>query len=138
MIQVTATGEEHGLLGTLPNAVAFTDFKNYKSERREELRKEKKEDARMVKARYINHDEGSKGRCSKSYLKYAGDPIMRYHLIHDHEYTLPMGFINEINESRTPVREGLQSVDGVDVNNGAPMDKDTFVRTHELVPCSFK
>lgn len=137
MIQVTATGEEHGLLGTLPNAVPFTDFKNYKPEMRERLRKEQKEDSRMVKTRYINHPEGVLGRCSKTYVRYAGEPLMRYHLIHDYEYTLPLGFVNEINESRTTVREGLQSVDGKDVNNGAPLAKDAYVRCHELVPVKF-
>lgn len=133
----TSWGEEHGLINTYPNAVAFDDFKHLDPSLKESMRKRKKEDAKMVKVRYINHEEREKGRLQKPYCRYAGDPIQQYNLIHDFEYELPLGFVKEVNESRIAVREGLQSVDGVDVNNGAPVGKDKVKRHHELVSCSF-
>ena len=135
--QVTAWGEEHGLINTYPNSVPFDDFKNLDPSKKEEMKKMKKEDSKMVKARYINHEEGSKGRLQKPYCRYAGDPILQYNLIHDHEYELPYGFVREVNESRVAVREGLQSVDGKDVNNGSPVARDSTKRHHELVSTSF-
>lgn len=133
----TATGEEHGLMGTLPNSVPFDDFKNMKPEHAEKCRKDMKEDARLVKARYINH-EGSNERLEKPYVRWPGEPIQLWKLIPNHEYTLPMGMIKEINDSKKPIRSGLQSVDGIDVNkSGLPLDKDKFERTHELVPTKF-
>lgn len=139
MLLATASGEQHGLIRTLPNSVPFDDFKSMKPEHAENMRKQKKEDARRVKARYINHEERENGRLDKPYCKYAGDPIEQYHLIHDYEYTLPLGMVNEVNESRMPVREGLQSVDGNPVNkDGSPLARDKTKRVHELVPTSFK
>lgn len=133
----TAAGEEHGLIATLPNSVPFTDFKNMKPENAEKCRKEMKEDARTVKARYINH-EGRNERLEKSYCRWPGEPIQKWKLIPDHEYTLPMGFIKEVNETRKAVRSGLQTVDGEPVNkDGSPLEKDRFERVHELVPTKF-
>lgn len=139
LVQVTAWGEEHGLISTLPNAVPFDDFKNIDPANKEKMRKQKKEDERMVKVRYINHEEGSQGRFRQPYVKYAGEPIQMYNLIHDYEYTLPLGFVNEINEMKAVEREGLQSVDGRDISNdGAPLKKDRFKRVHECFPIGFK
>ena len=137
IVQVTAWGEEHGLVNTYPNAVPFDDFKHLDPSKKEEMKKLKKEDAKVVKARYINHEEGAKGRLQKPYCRYAGDPIMQFNLIHDQEYDLPMGFVKEVNESRITLRSGLQSIDGKEVNNGSPVDKDQVKRHHELVPISF-
>jgi hypothetical protein len=139
VLQSTATGEIHGLLESLPNAVPFDDFKNMKAADAEKMRKQKKEDERMVKAKYINHQDKQLGRLEKVYCRYAGEPIQKWKLIHDYEYTLPMGLIDEVNQSKIPVREGLQSVDGKDINrDGSPLQKDRYDRIHELVPCSFK
>ena len=138
LLQALATGETHGLIGTLPNSVAFDDFKNMKPEHQEKMRKEKKEDERMVKVEYINHQEKN-GRLEKPYCRYAGEPIQLWKLIANHEYMVPMGFVKEVNESRMPVRAGLQSVDGKDVNKtGAPLEKDSVERIHQLIPTSFR
>lgn len=140
MVQVvmcTATGEEHGLVKQLPNACEFDDFKRMKPADAEKCRKEMKEDGRMVKARYINR-RGIHERLEKSYCRWPGEPIQKWKLIPEHVYTLPMGFIKEVNDSKVPVRSGLQSVDGVDVNkNGTPLEKDQFEIIHELVPIGF-
>lgn len=139
VVRATACGEEHGLIGTLPNAVAFDDFKNISPEHKEKMRKQKKEDERMVKVRYINHEEQERGRYKQPYVKYAGEPIHIYNLIHDEEYSLPLGLVNEINDMKSVQREGLQSVDGKEINgSGEPLKKDKFKRVHECVPVGFK
>lgn len=140
IIQVTSLGEQHGLINSIPNSVPDTDFKNYTPHRKEQLKKEKKEDSKVVRARYINHDEREKGRLSKTYCRYAGEPLQQYHLIHDHEYDLPYGFVKEVNEwGKSMQRSGLQTIDGISVNHdGSPLKEDKPIRTHELVPVAFK
>lgn len=139
LLQVTSWGEEHGLIATFPNSVKFDDFKHVAPEIKEKLKKKKKDDERMVKCRYINHQEKELGRYKQPYVKYAGEPIRMYNLIHNHEYTLPMGLIDSINEMETPVREGLQSVGGKDVNtDGTPLSKDRKEKIHEVIPVGFK
>jgi hypothetical protein len=133
----TASGEQHGLINTLANSVPFDDFKSMKPEVKAKCEKAKKEDNRMVKARYINH-RGRHERLSKPYCRWSGDPILQYHLIPGNTYDLPLGFINEVNAVRIPKRSGLVSVDGDELNNGTPLDKDTAGEAvHELVPTSF-
>lgn len=138
VIQATVSGEQHGLINTLTNSVPFDDFKHMTPEMKEKVKKEKKEDARLVKARYINH-RGMHERLTKSYCRYSGDPILQYHLIPGREYELPIGFIKEVNDVRMPVRSGLVSVDGKSINNDeSPLSKDLpGERLHELVPTSF-
>lgn len=138
VVMCTTAGEEHGLINTLTNSVIFDDFKNMTPANKAKCEKEKKEDARVVKARYINH-RGRHERLSKPYCRWAGDPIQQFHLIPGYTYDLPMGFVKEVNEVRVPKRSGLVSVDGQDLNaHGAPLDKDTPGEAiHELVPINF-
>ena len=90
----------------------------------------RKEEARIVKARYINH-RGLHERLSKPYLRWAGDKILMYHLIPGYVYDLPMGFINEVNSS------GLKKRSNVD-GDATPINKEAGVeKIHELVPVSF-
>lgn len=137
MLMMTATGMEHGLVQSLPNNVPFDDFKAYEPSIREEMRKQKKEDSKQVKARFINHVEPGQP-ITKQYCRYAGDPLQKWVLIPGYEYTLPLGLVKEVNASSTVIREGLQSVDGKDINkSGAPLDKDKVVHNYELVPTKF-
>lgn len=136
---VTLNGEEHGLMQTLPNSNMENDFKYLDPSLKELKKKEQKEDSKLVRARYINHEYREGGRLEKPYCRYSGEPIQLYRLIHDHVYELPYGFVKEVNEGKIPVRSDLQSVDGRNVNSdGSPLKKDTFRREHELVPISFK
>lgn len=137
LVKCTANGEQHGLIGTLPNNVPFDDFKNMKPADAEKKRKEMKEDAKIVKARYINR-RGINERLEKPYCRYPGEPIQLWKLIPEQIYEVPLGFVKEVNENRVPVRAGLQSVDGVSVNHsGEPLARDTQDVIHELVPISF-
>jgi len=124
LVQVTAGGEQHGLINTLTNAVPFDDFKNMSPATKAKLEKEKKEDGRMVKAEYINRS-GSHERLTKPYCRYAGEPIQIWHFIPGRTYDVPYGLIKEVNQVRMPKRSGLMEVDGEKVtSSGAPLDKD--------------
>ena len=135
----TAAGEEHGLINTLTNSVPDTGFKHIDPKIKSQLEKKKKDDARIVKARYLN-SRGMHERLTKPYCKYAGDPIDVYHLIPGHTYDLPMGMIEEVNDCDVmPQRSGLIEVDGKDVTrDGSPLQADKEgIRLHQLVPASF-
>ena len=138
VVLCTASGEEHGLINTLANSVSHDDFKAFSPSNKAKIEKEKKEDSRIVKARYINH-RGRHERLDKSYTRYAGDPILQYHLIPGHTYDLPMGFIKEVNSVKIPNRSGLVSLDGEPVNKDeSPLVKDSEgLSAHELVPITF-
>jgi hypothetical protein len=133
VVMATATGEEHGLINTLANSCQDNGFKHMTPENKATAEKMKKNDAKIVKARYINH-RGNHERLTKPYVRYAGDPIRIYHLIPGQVYDLPLGFVNEINEplGRPMVRSGLVGKDGVPLAKDTPAD-----RLHELVPVSF-
>ena len=138
IVLTTVSGEQHGLINTLANSVSHDDFKSFTPANKAKIEKEKKEDARVVKARYINH-RGRHERLDKSYTRYAGDPILQYHLIPGYIYDLPLGFIKEVNAVRIPNRSGLVSIDGDPLNKDeSPLAKDSEgLATHELVPITF-
>lgn len=129
---VTSWGEKHGLINTIANSVPDNDFKHFTAENKEKAKKQRKEESRLVKARYINY-RGKHERLTKPYCRWAGDHIQFWHLIPDHEYELPMGFINEINEAEgIPVRSEILD------SNGIPTKKDGKPeKIHQLVPVSF-
>lgn len=131
LVMVTAGGEEHGLVNTLANSCQDNDFKYMDEKTRTEAKKLKKEERRMVKARYINH-RGMHERLDKPYCRYAGDPIRVYHLIPGYEYELPYGMVKEINESK-----GLPERSKLDEDK-TPVNKvNGYTKIHELVPCAF-
>ena len=137
LIRVTHTGEMHGMIQQLPNAVPYDEFKNAAPEIKEKLKKKKKDDEKLVKVRYINHEEQERGRFEQPYVA-PGQPIQIWRLIHDQEYLMPLGFVKQINDLRKPIRSDLQNVDGKDVNSdGTPISRDSVKRTHELVAVGF-
>jgi len=124
ILQATASGEMHGLINTLTNSVENNDFKHMKPATKALLEKEKKEDSRLVKVEYVNR-KGKHERLTKPYCKYAGDPILMYHLIPGKVYELPLGFVKEVNEKKNVKRSGLLEVDGEKVTkDGSPLDRD--------------
>ncbi len=135
---LTATGEAHGLVNTIGNSVAFDEFKHMDPKTKAKCEKEKKEDNRMVKARYIN-SRGQHERLQKPYCRWSGDPIKMYNLIPGYVYELPYGLVREINEKRNIQRSGLVTSDGQNVTSDeSPLDTDRQVDSiHQLVPVSF-
>ena len=131
---VSKSGEKHGIVNIVKNSVRDEGMKRFTDPKvKEKAEKLRKEEARIVKARYINKD-GPKERLDKPYCRWEGDPIVYYHLIHGEEYELPMGFIKEINE---PLQKPMERSGLVDVN-GTPIASDRVATPqHQLVPVSF-
>src|SRR5271168_3091301 len=86
----------------------------------------KKEDAKIVKAEYLN-SRGKHERLTMPYCLGSGEPIHIYHFIPGKSYDVPLGLVKTVNNKnkRLPVRSGLVSVDGNDIQkSGAPLDSD--------------
>lgn len=131
IVMVTEQGEQHGLINTLANSVPDKGFHKMTPENKAKAEKIRKDESKMVKARYINH-RGAHERLSKPYMRWAGDAIKMYHLIPGYTYDLPLGFVKEINEARGLEQRSDQVVDGqVRKKDGNPL------KIHELVPISF-
>lgn len=135
---LTASGEQHGLINTIGNSVAFDDFKHMDPKTKEKCIREKKEDSKMVKARYINM-RGKNERLEKPYCRWSGDPIRLYRLIPGYVYELPMGMVKEVNEKKVIKRSGLVSEDGQALKKDeSPLDRDEVGDAiHQLVPVDF-
>jgi len=136
----TSSGELHGLINTLTNSVPFDDFKNMKEDHKKELQRQKKEDAKIVKAEYLN-SRGRHERLTKPYCKYAGDPITIWNFIPGKVYEVPLGLVNEVNDKNKhiPKRSGLVSVDGQPIRKDeAPLDRDEEGEwLHKFSPVGF-
>ncbi len=134
MEMISANGERHGLINVLGNSVSLDmGFKNMTPERLKQAESLKKDEHRIVKARYINHN-GPSERLTKPYMRWAGDPIQIWHLIPGEAYDLPFGFVKEINDPNKRLKVRSEVVDF----SGKPTEKEGMGRQiHELVPLSF-
>ncbi len=140
LVMATASGEQHGLINTLTNSVPFDDFKNMTPANKTKLEKEKKEDARMVKAQYLN-SRGRHERLTKAYCRYSGEPIQIWNFIPEKVYDVPLGLVKEVNDKnkQLPKRSGLVSVDGSPVNpDNSPLSSDSEGEwLHKFVAADF-
>ena len=128
IVMVSETGKEHGLINRVANSVKDDDFKNFSPEHKAEMQKRKKNDAKIIKARYVNHQDRISGELTLPYCKYAGDPIETWRFLANNEYTLPFGLIDQVNSADLPMREGK-------VVNGVPLKKDALPeKIHEFIP----
>lgn len=129
---VTEGGEQHGMINQVGNSVRDDGFQHMKPDIKGKAEKKKKDMARIVKARYINH-RGMHERLDKQYCAGGGEPIQQWHLIPGHIYELPLGFVEEVNNSPGMPRRS-EVVDAT----GKPTKKDGVPeRIHELVAISF-
>ena len=122
----TASGELHGLINTLTNCVPYDDYKHFKPEHKKEVEALKKENARVVKAEYMN-SRGRHERLTKPYCAGPGEPIQIWHFIPGKVYEIPLGLVKEVNDKKKIMkkRAGLISQDGKDVQDtGAPIEQD--------------
>lgn len=130
LLRATANGEVHGLVNEVSNSVAFDDFKSFTPANKAKAEKLKKEEQKIVKARYINH-KGMTNRLSKPYCRWAGEPIQFWKFIPNEIYDVPVGLVNEVNSSGLKLR-------GERIDSNAPREKDGGIeREHEFVPISF-
>lgn len=129
---VTPSGEQHGLINSVANSVEDNGFKHMKPDVKAKAEKLRKEESRIVRARYINH-RGTHERLTKPYMRWAGDPIQTWHLIPGQEYDLPLGLVNEINNSPGLARRS----DLLDARGQPTMKDGKAEKLHELVPVGF-
>lgn len=109
MLLATASGEEHGLLRKLGNAVkADQGCQNMTPEQKTEIEKKRKEDNKLVKARFIHRNEEN-GKLDKPYVRYAGDPIQVWKFLNGYEYEVPKGLVDEVNSTARPKRSKEES-----------------------------
>lgn len=129
----TESGEKHGLINKLANSVPFDDFAKMDVKTKAECQKRKEYDNKTVKARYINH-KGRNERLSRPYMRWAGDPIQMWNFIPDHEYEVPRGLIDEVNDKNKIPKKltGLLDSKGKALSRDMPGE-----RVHEFVPISF-
>lgn len=118
LIQVTASGEQHGMINVLANSVADNGFKYMKPETKAKAEKLRKEESRIVKAQYLN-SRGKHERLTKPYCRWPGDPIQIWHFIPGKVYDVPVGLVNEVNSQKIIIREGR-----CDENGDNPSTKD--------------
>ena len=129
---VSETGEKHGLINTVANSVKDNGFQNFTPENKAKAEKIKKEEARIVKARYMNH-RGTHERLTKPYCRWAGDPIQTWHFIPGKTYDVPYGLVKEVNDN-----PGLARRSEVLDSQGMPTKKDAqSERIHEFVSVGF-
>jgi len=122
----TASGEVHGLVNTLANSVRPDDFKRLSPEHKKMMEAEKKEDARIVKAEYMN-SRGNHERLTMPYCKYAGDPIQMWNFIPNRVYDVPLGLVKQVNDKNKIMkkRAGLVSLDEQPVKpDSSPLESD--------------
>ncbi len=128
---VSETGKEHGLINRVANSVKDDDFKNFSPEHKAEMQKRKKNDAKIMKARYLNHQDKINGELTIPYCKYAGDPIETWRFLANQEYSLPFGLVDQVNSANLPVRQDK-------VVNGITLKKDSLPeKIHEFIPVSW-
>ncbi len=131
--KVTSWGEEHGLINMLDNSVPARSYDEMKPEAKKKLEAERKEDSKLVKAKYLNKN-GVHERLDKPYVRYAGDPIQIWHLIPNQEYEIPYGLVKEINDKRHNPKKRSDILDA----NGVPTLKDEEQEPlHRLIPIGF-
>ena len=131
---LSAKGEEHGKLREIANASTSNDFKHFSAKNKEKLEKQKKEDSKMVKARYLNHKERNNGKLEKPYCKYAGDPIQIWKFLSGNVYEVPIGLVNEVN-NECKMKKRSETVD--DVTGNIQPHERPGEQVHEFIPVSF-
>jgi len=127
-------GEEHGLIKTLPNSDHDASFKNLNPKLKEKCKKQREEDSRVVKARYLHRKDIQHGQLYKSYCAWGGDQIQQWRFLSGEEYEVPIGLINEVNAKihRETKLTGL-----LDANN-RPIPSDMPGELiHEFGACAF-
>ncbi|MFZ4638234.1 MAG: hypothetical protein ACOYMC_12555 [Pirellulales bacterium] len=123
------TGEKHGLINSMGNNVVKKEIENCKD--KEKFEKARKEDGRVVKAKYLNA-RGDGERCSKVYMRWPGDRIQFWHFIPGETYDVPMGLVNEVNATSLAQRSEVLDKDGM------PTKRDgKSLHIHQFVAVGF-
>ena len=129
----TQSGEEHGLSNVVGNSVQDDGMKRFSEKDRPKMESLKKEECRIVKARYMNH-RGPNERLEKPYCRWAGEPIQMWRFIPGQVYDVPKGLVDEVNDPNKVLKQRSEILD----KNGQPTTKEgAGMRIHEFVPVGF-
>ena len=130
---VSPTGERHGLINSVANSVKDDGFKNMTPENKTRAEKKKKDEQRLIRARYLN-SRGSNERLTKPYMRWGGEPIQTWHFIPGEIYMLPKGLVDEVNDPNKRIPKRMDLLD----SKGIPMKADSFHDPiHSFVPVDF-
>ena len=130
----TESGFEHGLINVLPNSCSDDGFSKLKPKIKDKCEKLKKEEARVVKARYLNHKDPKNGFLSKTYCHWAGQDLQMWRFLSGYEYEVPYGLVTEVND---PIYKGVKLSGLVDVNNQPIPSDQSGERVHEFLSVGF-
>lgn len=129
---LSPTGEKHGMINRVGNSVTTDGFQYMTPDVKGKAEKKKKEDSKIVKAKYIN-SRGQSERLDMQYCLGGGEPIQQWHCIPGYVYDVPLGLVNQVNDS-----PGLPRRSEVVDANGIPTTRDGVPeRLHQFVPISF-
>lgn len=129
LMKKTKNGLHHGLIDTQQNSVDITSEKKIDESVKEEYKKRKKHDSEIISVRYINH-EGVNDYLETPYLKYPGDPITKWRFLNNHEYKVPRGLVNHVNDACKGVKKVSELVD----QSGSPLTTNREQeKIHEFV-----
>ena len=132
LIRVAPNGREHGLTRQVANSVQGDGFSHMPPENKEKAIKKKKEDGKIIKARYLNKN-GRNEFLARPYNLGAGEPIQFWTFLHEEVYDVPQGLVNEVNNKKCLARQGK-----CDENGENPLAKDSYEeQEHRFVPASF-
>jgi hypothetical protein len=113
LTKVTSSGLQHGLINTVGNSVPDDGFKHFSEANKVKMQALKKSDAELVKVQYL-HKDGKNERLERPYMKYSGQSITTWRLLHGETYDMPRGLANDINDpnKREKKRSGFVQPNG--------------------------
>lgn len=125
----TDQGLEHGFIDKLANSVEDHGFKHMSEPNRKHMIAEKARCLKPVKFQYLHMRNQENGKWEGYYgADWPGEPLRGYRLLHGHEYVLPQGLKDKVDEMGSPKRSGL-----IDTNGQELMQDGKKEKTHMLV-----
>lgn len=109
----TGTGETHGFIDSVSNAVADHGFKNMSEPNRRDMLAKKRRALEPVNYTYYHLKNPKNGKIEFWYgADWPGEPQRKFKLLNGHTYRLPRGAKDKLDELGAPQRSGLIGTDG--------------------------
>lgn len=130
---VTENNVEHGLIDTRANAIPDHGYKNLPEPKRKDMLEKKKKDLKLVRAQYHNLKNQENGKYEGWYIGFAGEPLRWFRFLHGHEYIVPRGCVDEINDLGQPIRSGLLNSQGIPLAKDGQKDRTHLMTIVEVL-----
>jgi hypothetical protein len=136
ILRTTASGVVHGLVNRVANSIQTDGFEHMKPDMKAKCIKEKAENAKIVKARYVNKDPGS--ILEMPYTLGGGEPIDSWVFLDQEVYDVPKGLVKQVNGTQWVQRNKDDSTE--EVGKGTSSFKDSGekiigrIRQHQFFP----